>query len=56
MIYELISKHFSWVKVKAGENFNIAVDPTSPFSGGAILGDRLRMAATLLRRSKWITG
>ena len=25
----------------------IAVDPTSPFSGGAVLGDRLRMTATL---------
>ena len=24
----------------------IAVDPTSPFSGGAILGDRVRMQAT----------
>ncbi len=25
----------------------IAVDPTSPFSGGAVLGDRIRMTATL---------
>jgi LAO/AO transport system kinase len=26
----------------------IAVDPTSPFSGGAILGDRIRMQAHAL--------
>jgi LAO/AO transport system kinase len=31
---------------KAGQTIGIvAVDPTSPFSGGAILGDRVRMAA-----------
>ena len=31
---------------KAGQTVGIvAVDPTSPFSGGAILGDRVRMAA-----------
>jgi len=26
----------------------VAVDPTSPFSGGAILGDRIRMQAHAL--------
>jgi LAO/AO transport system kinase len=34
----------------AGKGYGIgiiAVDPTSPFSGGALLGDRLRMAPTL---------
>ena len=32
--------------VRAGETLGvIAVDPTSPFTGGAILGDRLRMQA-----------
>src|SRR5205085_7073853 len=31
---------------KAGQTVGIvAVDPTSPFSGGAILGDRVRMGA-----------
>ena len=25
----------------------LAIDPTSPFSGGAILGDRIRMSASL---------
>ncbi|MCR4397597.1 MAG: methylmalonyl Co-A mutase-associated GTPase MeaB [Firmicutes bacterium] len=32
----------------------IAVDPTSPFSGGAILGDRLRMASHALDRGVFI--
>jgi len=33
---------------KAGKSVGIvAVDPTSPFSGGAILGDRIRMQRTL---------
>src|SRR5262245_6659792 len=31
---------------REGQNLAvIAVDPTSPFSGGAILGDRIRMSA-----------
>lgn len=32
----------------------IAVDPTSPFSGGALLGDRIRMTDLALRRDVYI--
>jgi LAO/AO transport system kinase len=32
----------------------VAVDPSSPFSGGALLGDRIRMQAHLLDRSVFI--
>ena len=30
---------------RIGESGAIAIDPTSPFTGGAILGDRIRMQA-----------
>src|ERR1051326_7967539 len=35
------AKHYRRQKKRVGI---VAVDPTSPFSGGAILGDRIRMA------------
>jgi len=35
-----ITKHFLSMDLKVGV---IAVDPTSPFTGGAVLGDRIRM-------------
>jgi len=39
LVYQL-SRHFR----KMGDSIGIiAVDPTSPFSGGALLGDRIRM-------------
>jgi GTPase len=40
---------------KAGERVGIlAVDPTSPFTGGAILGDRIRMQSHYLDRGVFI--
>ena len=32
----------------------VAVDPTSPFTGGALLGDRIRMEAVALDRGVYI--
>src|SRR5438309_1627646 len=40
---------------KSGERVGIiAVDPSSPFSGGAILGDRIRMATLALEKGVFI--
>ncbi len=44
-------------KVLLKENFKIgiiAVDPTSPFSGGALLGDRIRMGDLALHKNVFI--
>ena len=46
-----LAKHYRKQQKKVGI---IAVDPTSPFSGGAILGDRIRMAELYTDRGVFI--
>lgn len=46
-----LAKHYRAQKKKVGI---IAVDPTSPFTGGAILGDRIRMADLYTDRGVFI--
>jgi LAO/AO transport system kinase len=41
----LLAKHFRALGMRVGI---IAVDPTSPFTGGALLGDRIRMESVAL--------
>ena len=41
----LLAKHFRGLGMRVGI---IAVDPTSPFTGGALLGDRIRMESVAL--------
>ena len=41
----LLAKHFRALNLRVGI---IAIDPTSPFTGGALLGDRIRMEAVAL--------
>lgn len=43
-LVDRLARHYRSLGVTVGV---IAVDPTSPFSGGAILGDRIRMQETL---------
>ena len=40
-IVDLLAEHITSTGLKVGV---LAIDPTSPFSGGAVLGDRLRMS------------
>src|SRR5438105_5178212 len=46
-----LAKHYRARKMRVGI---IAVDPTSPFTGGAILGDRIRMADLYTDRGVFI--
>src|SRR5207253_70213 len=46
-----LAKHYRAQKKRVGI---IAVDPTSPFTGGAILGDRIRMADLYTDRGVFI--
>ncbi len=39
----IVSRLVKWFRAKDQKVGIIAVDPTSPFSGGAVLGDRIRM-------------
>jgi LAO/AO transport system kinase len=41
----LLAKHFRGLGLRVGI---IAIDPTSPFTGGALLGDRIRMESVAL--------
>lgn len=50
----LVDKLALFYKEKGEKVGIIAVDPSSPFSGGAILGDRIRMAALGLDKSIFI--
>ncbi len=45
-IVDKLARHYRGAGVTVGV---IAVDPTSPFTGGAILGDRIRMQENLER-------
>jgi LAO/AO transport system kinase len=46
-----LAKHYRLLRKRIGI---VAVDPTSPFSGGAILGDRIRMAELYTDRGVFI--
>src|SRR6266498_6055654 len=46
-----LAKHYRKQEKRVGI---VAVDPTSPFSGGAILGDRIRMADLYIDRGVFI--
>src|SRR5256714_2783030 len=46
-----LAKHYRKQQKRVGI---VAVDPTSPFSGGAILGDRIRMAELYTDRGVFI--
>ena len=50
-VVDLIADHFLKHDKKIGI---IAVDPSSPFSGGALLGDRIRMAKLSNRENVYI--
>ena len=50
----LVSHLVSWARKEVESLAVIAVDPTSPFSGGAILGDRVRMQEHALDRGVFI--
>lgn len=44
----LVGKLTEKIRAKGGKVGVIAIDPSSPYSGGAILGDRIRMTAAAL--------
>src|SRR5262245_35551237 len=50
----LVDKLALYYKEKGEKIGIIAVDPSSPFSGGAILGDRIRMATLGLDKNVFI--
>src|SRR5437762_6222321 len=50
----LVDKLAAFYRTKGGRVGIIAVDPSSPFSGGAILGDRIRMQALSLDKGVFI--
>ncbi len=50
-LVDLLASHFRSIGRKVGI---IAVDPTSPFTGGAILGDRIRMQSRSLDSGTFI--
>ena len=50
----LVDKLAAWYRAKGERVGIIAVDPSSPFSGGAILGDRIRMQTLSLDKGVFI--
>ena len=50
-IVDLLAMHIVKMDAKVAV---LAIDPTSPFSGGALLGDRIRMSSSSAESNVWL--